>query len=242
MTCPENLRWQVEDTADAVADAVAELILRSATAAIADRQCFRLVLAGGTTPKKIYEILANSDCDWTQWRFYYGDERCLPANHKERNSVMAQNCWLDRIHLHDHQHFPMAAELGAEAGAEHYRGIIAGIDAFDLVLLGMGEDGHTASLFPNRPWQPRARVIAVDDAPKPPAQRISLGPAAIHGARRRCFIITGKAKREAVSRWRQGAELPVALAALDDDPVMIDRAAWGPGLPDPDETGHSAAC
>jgi 6-phosphogluconolactonase len=239
MTSTENLHWQLEETAEAVAQTVAGLILQSAAAAIDDHQCFRLVLAGGTTPKRTYEILANSDCDWTGWHFYYGDERCLPVDHKERNSVMVQRCWLNGIHLDSGRHFPMAAELGPEAGAEHYRKIIADIDTFDLVLLGMGEDGHTASLFPNQPWQPQARVIAVNNAPKPPPQRISLGAATIQGAQRRCFIVTGQAKAKAVTQWRRGVDLPIARLALNGDQIIIDRAAWG--LEAPESKDRSSA-
>jgi 6-phosphogluconolactonase len=227
MTSPQSLHWQLKHDAETVARSVAKLILQSASAAIADHGSFRLVLAGGTTPRRAYEILADCNSDWSRWYFYYGDERCLPVDHEERNSVMVQTSWLDKIQLGSGQHFPMAAELGPQAGAEHYRQLIENIDAFDLVLLGMGEDGHTASLFPNQLWQPQARVLAVEDAPKPPPQRVSLGPAVIHQARQRCFVVTGDSKADAVAQWRQGADLPIARAALDGDPVIIDQAAWG---------------
>lgn len=227
MTRVDQLNWDLKDHADQVAEATVDLILRNAAEALADHGCFRLVLAGGGTPRRAYEQLAEQVLDWSHWLFYYGDERCLPADHEERNSVMACRAWLDKIQLPSNRHFPMPAELGAAAGAEKYRQTIADIEAFDLLLLGMGEDGHTASLFPNQDWQAEARVIAVKDAPKPPPQRISLGPAVIHGARQRCFIITGAGKAAAIAQWKNGVELPISRAALPGDRVIIDTAAWG---------------
>lgn len=227
MTRVDQLNWDIKDNADQVAEATVDLILRSAIDAVADHGCFRLVLAGGGTPRKAYEQLARQALDWSQWLFYYGDERCLPTDHEERNSMMARQSWLDKIGLQPAQHFPIPAELGAEAGAEKYRRMLEAIEAFDLVLLGMGEDGHTASLFPNQAWQPEARVIAVNDAPKPPPQRISLGPALIHAARQRCFIVTGAGKADAIGQWKNGMVLPISRAALPGDRVIIDKAAWG---------------
>lgn len=227
MTSYEAIHWDIKNTADQVAEATAEHILACAEEAIRDRGRFRLVLAGGSTPKQAYEILAREHRDWSGWWFYYGDERCLPIDDPERNSVMARNAWLDSIGIDEARHFPIPGELGAQAGAQAYLETIKDIDAFDLVLLGMGEDGHTASLFPNQPWQTDARVIAVYDAPKPPPQRISLGPAAIHAARRRCFVVSGDSKTDAVRQWRNNADLPIQRAALAGDRVIIDRAAWG---------------
>lgn len=227
MTSAQQLHWDIKDNAEQVAQATVQRVLESATRAITERGCFRLVLAGGTTPHLAYQRLAQLDIDWSNWLFYYGDERCLPADHEERNSVMVKRAWLDKINIDDTQHFPVPAELGPVEGAERYAHTLANIDAFDLVLLGMGEDGHTASLFPNQTWQEDARVIAVFDAPKPPPERISLGPALIHGAGKRCFIVTGEGKADAVRRWRESGDLPISRAAVPGDGVIIDRAAWG---------------
>jgi len=227
MTSSDQLNWDIKDHADQVARATVDVIVDAAARAIAERGCFRLVLAGGSTPRTAYEQLAQLPLDWSNWYFYYGDERCLPVDHEERNSVMARHAWLNKIQLDQSRHFPIPAELGAEDGAEKYRQTIADIEAFDLLLLGMGEDGHTASLFPNQLWQPDAEVIPVYDAPKPPPQRISLGPAVIHRARQRCFIITGAGKADAIAEWKNNGDLPISRAALPGDRVIIDKSAWG---------------
>ena len=227
MTPAKLLTWDVKDSAVQVAQATVQFILHSATTAIADHGCFRLVLAGGSTPRKAYEQLAQQTTDWSKWQFFYGDERCLPTDDAERNSTMVQQVWLDKISIRDDQHFPIPAELGAAAGAEKYLQTIGDIESFDLVLLGMGEDGHTASLFPNQPWQQDEKILAVNDAPKPPPQRISMGPALIHAARYRCFIITGAGKAAAVKQWRENADLPITRAACPGDTVIIDKPAWG---------------
>lgn len=227
MTSHTELKWILKDTATQVAEATARYVIERAQRAIARRGSFHLVLAGGTTPRKAYEKLAAHKLDWSSWYFYYGDERCLPVDDPERNSLMAQHVWLDKIHVDPDHHFPIPAELGADAGAQRYLQTIAGVKRFDLVLLGMGEDGHTASLFPGRPWQADARVLAVHDSPKPPPKRVSLGPALIQGARRRCFIVTGAGKANAVAQWRRDETLPIQQAAMPKDTVIIDRPAWG---------------
>jgi 6-phosphogluconolactonase len=229
MTSHSELKWLIKDTATQVAEATEKFVIERAQRAIAKRGCFHLVLAGGTTPRKAYEKLATHKLDWSAWRFYYGDERCLPTDDPERNSLMAEQAWLQRIRINPEQHFPIPAELGPEAGAEQYLQVLEtqGIERFDLVLLGMGEDGHTASLFPGHEWSEQARMLAVHDSPKPPPERVSLGPALIHAARRRCFIVTGGGKAAAVQQWREDQPLPIQQAASAGDTVIIDRAAWG---------------
>ncbi len=227
MTSHKELNWKIFDTPDAVADACVNTIIKTAEESIAQRGAFHLVLAGGTTPKQAYQQLAEKSLDWSKWYFYYGDERCLGIDNAERNSLMAQQAWLDKIDLDNEHHFPIPAELGAEKGAEQYLDMIGKDRVFDLVLLGMGEDGHTASLFPNQSWQADAKVIAVHDSPKPPADRVSLGPALIHTARHRLFMVSGAGKAEAIQQWRKDADLPIKLAARPGDSVLIDKSAWG---------------
>ena len=222
-----ELNWTLLEDAQAVAKACADQVMLSAEQAINQRGSFHLVLAGGTTPAKAYALLAEQATDWSKWYFYYGDERCLPVDDNERNSVMARSAWLDKIPLQAGQHFPIPAELGPDKGAEEYLAAISANLPFDLVLLGMGEDGHTASLFPNQAWQQDAKIIAVTDSPKPPPQRVSLGPALIHSARQRLYIITGASKADAIQQWREQADLPIRRSALPGDRILIDRAAWG---------------
>jgi len=90
----KNSRWHYLETAEQVAEAACQQILNAAKSAISERGKFKLVLAGGGTPEKVYRLLAESDADWANWTIYYGDERCLPADHQDRNSLMAT--WLFR--------------------------------------------------------------------------------------------------------------------------------------------------
>lgn len=221
-------QWHQFDDAAHVADAVCRQILVSAQAAINDRGCFKIVLAGGSTPAKIYQQLASADTDWSRWFFYYGDERCLPADDSERNSIMAEQMLLGQVAIPPSNIFTMPTELGAEQAASLYRPIVDEAGEFDLVLLGMGEDGHTASLFPGHENDPNETVHAIYQSPKPPSDRISLSAGTLAHTRQLIFIITGAGKREPVQQWRQGVVLPVATispaAGVD---IYIDSAAMG---------------
>ena len=220
--------WHTFDDAEAVAQATAERILKAATQAIDDRGCFKLVLAGGTTPAAAYRLLRTADADWDKWFIYFGDERGLPADHPERNSVMARENWLVHVAIPTENIFPIPTEQGIEMAVEKYTAVVAAVLPFDLVLLGMGEDGHTASLFPGHPLDASATVVAVRDAPKPPPQRVSLGLAALNAAREVLIIVTGRGKQVAVRRWKQGEDLPVAhVHGQEGVDVYIDSAALG---------------
>jgi 6-phosphogluconolactonase len=222
------VHFEILADADAVADEAARAILTSAARAISARGCFRVVLAGGTTPLAAYRRLAREDARWEDWEVYFGDERCLPIEHAERNSLAAQAALLGRVLIPPGQVHPIPAELGPDAAAAAYTRAIAPAMPFDLVLLGMGEDGHTASLFPGRAFAEDALVIPVRDAPKPPADRVSLTPRALGDCRAMLILVTGTGKREALAAWRQGADLPVARAAEAGRAlVLADRDADG---------------
>ncbi len=220
--------WHRFRDAEAVAQATAERILKAATQAIDDRGCFRLVLAGGTTPARAYHLLRTADAEWDKWFIYFGDERGLPADHAERNSVMARENWLAHVSIPAENIFPIPTEQGIDGAVEKYTAIVAAALPFDLVLLGMGEDGHTASLFPGHSLDASALVVAVQDAPKPPPQRVSLGLAALNAAREVLIIVTGSGKQAAVRRWKRGEDLPVAhIHGQGGADVYIDSAALG---------------
>jgi 6-phosphogluconolactonase len=126
---------------------------------------------------------------------------------------MAADEWLDHVPIPKGRVHPILAELGATAAALAYADTLRGVGEFDLVLLGLGEDGHTASLFPNHDWgsAPDAPdVLAVFDSPKPPPQRVSLSAARLSRAREVLFLVAGESKREAIARWRAGERLPAA--------------------------------
>lgn len=215
-------KWRVLPDSDAIAREAAGYIGAAAQRAIAARGTFSLVLAGGRTPRRTYARLAGSDQDWPAWSLYYGDERCLPPGHPERNSHGVEASGLaDRVG----SHHPIPAELGPESAALAYSAVVTAALPFDLVLLGMGQDGHTASLFPGRTWPQEALVIAVHDAPKPPPERVSLTPAALQSCREMLVLVTGAEKRQAVHAWRSGACLPVAeVSALPQSLVLVEQA------------------
>ncbi|EIC31589.1 MULTISPECIES: 6-phosphogluconolactonase [Methylomicrobium] len=206
----KNVLWRTFSTADQVAEAASEQILKTAEEAIAERGRFKLVLAGGTTPEKAYRLLAKAETDWSKWHIYYGDERCLPSDHPDRNSRMAAKAWLAQVPIPVAQIFTIPAELGPEAGALQYRQAVADALPFDLVLLGMGEDGHTASLFPGHVHNRDELTHAVYNSPKPPPERVSISAKALSDTRRLIFLVTGKSKQEPVRQWQGGADLPVA--------------------------------
>lgn len=222
----KNSRWHPLENSDQVAEAVYQHILTAANQSIQARGCFKLVLAGGSTPEKIYRMLASAEADWPKWHIFHGDERCLPSDHVDRNSVMAASAWLDRVAIPDKQIYPIPAEFGPELGADRYRDIVAKALPFDMVLLGMGEDGHTASLFPGQQHSKDELVHSVYNSPKPPPERVSISAQALSDTRQLLFIVTGCSKRSAVSQWRDGDDLPVAgIQPVNGIDIYIDREA-----------------
>lgn len=221
-----SVRWRYFPDAAAVADETVRWVLAAAKRAIAQRGLFRVVLAGGSTPKQAYKQLAASDADWSRWHLYLGDERCVPEGDEQRNSRMINKAWVKRSRIPREQVHWIPAEKGAQQGAREYESVIAPALPFDLVLLGMGEDGHTGSLFPGHRHDPQRLVVPVSNAPKPPPERVSLNYSALSQTREMLLLITGAGKREALCHWRNGESLPVAMleceAGID---VLIDDAA-----------------
>lgn len=208
-----SCRWHSYSTIAELEAAAVRAIRLAAQLAISQRSGFHIVLSGGNTPRRIYETLRSTDTDWSSWHVYFGDERCLPPGHAERNSRMAALAWLNHVGIPVAQIHVIEAERGAELAAQRYAQIVDRIAQFDLVLLGLGEDGHTASLFPrhdpgNAPDAPAA--LAVHDAPKPPSERVSLSAFRLGAARQVMFLVAGEAKRQAVQDWRNGMDIPAA--------------------------------
>lgn len=206
-------RWSTFSTVAELRNAAVDYILNAAQAAIAARGRFDIVLAGGSTPKSIYEALRNAPADWAHWHVWYGDERCLPPEHADRNSKMATDVWLAHVAIPATQQHSMPTEMGAVQAAQAYSRDLQGVETFDLVLLGLGEDGHTASLFPGLPWEsePPMPAISVGNAPKPPSDRVSLSASRLSQAKQVLFIVTGAGKREAVAQWQRGEVLPMQV-------------------------------
>ena len=221
-------RWHIYPYVEDLEVHVVEAILRSAWQAVKTRGVFHMVLAGGETPRRLYARLARSVADWTQWQVYFGDERCVPPGHPARNDAMAYDAWLTGVAIPRHQIWSIPGELGPEAAAAQYAEALAAVDMFDLVLLGLGEDGHTASLFPGL-WdgQDGADALPVRASPKPPPERVTLSAARLSRARQVFFVVAGDRKRDAVALWRRGDPIPAsAITPLAGVDIMLDVGAW----------------
>jgi 6-phosphogluconolactonase len=221
-----NADWRVFPDRVSLLEAAIEII-RQGEAGSGDT--FSIVLAGGQTPLELYRLLVREPLDWDRWRVYFGDERCLPPQHAERNSFQAARALLEHVPIAAEHIFIPPAELGPSEAATRYSAQLAKAGDFDLVLLGLGEDGHTASLFPGQDMglgPGAAEVLPVFNAPKPPAERISLSTQRLSRARQVLFLVTGAGKREAVANWRMGKEIPASLIrAAQGVTVLADEAA-----------------
>jgi 6-phosphogluconolactonase len=206
--------------------ATAEEVAAAAAQQIADALrggARSLVLAGGTTPRRCYEILAGLEVEWGRVAVLFGDERCVAPDHPESNYRMAREALL--AHVAPATVYRMPAELGPEEGAREYARVVEAVAPFDFVLLGVGEDGHVASLFPGHPLLKAAGLTAgIRDSPKPPAERVTLTLGAIRDARQVLILATGPGKADAVAQARR-AEGPSGMIA--GARWLIDRAAAG---------------
>jgi 6-phosphogluconolactonase len=227
----QSVRWHLYRDSSELIDRSVAAIARIAEHSILARGEFSIVLAGGTTPRAIYERLAVLQSPWDRWVVFFGDERCLPVDDPERNSVMARVALLDRVPLPAGRVFEIPAELGPERAAMAYRKTLEQVGSFDLVLLGLGEDGHTASLFPGQVWGERMDdpiALPVHNAPKPPPDRVSISANRLSHAREVMVLVSGSGKAAAVAAWRAGERLPIT--AITPDPgvdVLVTADAWG---------------
>jgi 6-phosphogluconolactonase len=222
-----------EADADAVAARAAAIFDQLVDAALAGRGVAHVALAGGTTPERAYRLVAPSG--WDGVELWFGDERCVGPEDPESNYRMVSETLLP--HAPGAVVHRIEGELGAEAAASAYetevRGRLeigaAGLPLFDLVLLGIGEDGHTASLFPGDPVLDVRGVacVAVHNAPKPPPDRVSLSLEALRAARA-CVLLasgTGKAEPLAGALGPPTKQLPSSLLARERLTVIADADA-----------------
>ena len=223
-----NLR--VLSDGGAVARAAADVIA-AASAGAGER--FAIALSGGSTPKATFELLAGDGyrdrIDWARWHVFFSDERRVPLDDERSNYHSAREALLSRVPIPDAQVYPLT-------DANVYEGLLRAFfgeaPAFDLLMLGMGEDGHTASLFPgsislreDERW-----VIAPPDVVQG-MSRLTLTLPALNAARRTIFLVSGASKADALRRIRSGEELPAGMVRGAEWLVDEAAASGGEGQP-----------
>jgi 6-phosphogluconolactonase len=189
-----------------------------------DGRC-SLALSGGKTTGPIYRTLATTSLAWDRVDFYFADERCVPPDHPESNFLLVEENLLRPLGVKPEQVFRMEGEReDRDAAARAYEAVLPPV--LDVVVLGMGEDGHTASLFPGNVAlaEQKRRVLAVV-GPKPPPWRLTLTLPVLQAARHVLGVVAGAGKQDAVRRVLAGEDLP--SARVTNAVWMMDRAAAG---------------
>jgi 6-phosphogluconolactonase len=191
-----------------------------------------IVLTGGSTPRQAYEIATELEPDWSRVELWWGDERCVPPDDERSNYGMAKEALLDRLAVAPAGVHRMRGELGRDAGAEEYEQELEGVGTFDLVLLGLGPDGHVASLFPDFPTLDVTDrdVIGSEAGHEPFVDRISMTLPRLCATRQLLFLVAGEDKADAVARAlaeEPSRETPGSLARAADGATraVLDRAA-----------------
>jgi 6-phosphogluconolactonase len=226
-----------------LSQAAADYIVRLAQESITAHGTFTIALSGGSTPKKLYGLLASesyrNQIDWPHVEIFWSDERCVPVTDPECNYNMALEVMLSKLQLNANQiHRMPADESDPDAAAEKYtqemRRVLGtdGTPAFDLIQLGMGPEGHTASLFPHQAsLHEQERLILPVSVPKPPPPRLTFTPPLLNAAKHVLFLVTGAEKADAVQAVLEGERQPDEYPAQIVQPVdgdvtwMLDTAA-----------------
>ena len=191
-----------------------------------------VVLTGGSTPRRAYELAAELEPDWSRVELWWGDERCVPPDDERSNYGMAKKALLDRLDRGPAAVHRMQGELGRDAGSAEYRLELTDVGTFDLVLLGLGPDGHVASLFPGFPTldETERAAIGTEAGHEPFVDRITLTLPRLCAARELLFLVAGEQKADAAARALAGEpshDTPgsLARAAERSTRAIVDRAA-----------------
>jgi 6-phosphogluconolactonase len=212
----------------------AQYIVRIARESIVTRGRFTIALSGGNTPKQLYSLLASEpyrrQIDWTFVEIFWGDERCVPPEDPESNYYMAQEVMLSRlkeipaIQVHRMPADQPNRDAASQAYTEEMQRVFStdGIPNFDLIQLGMGPEGHTASLFPHQAsLHETTRLVMPVSVPKPPPDRLTFTPPVLNAARNVLFLVTGADKADALKAVLEGPYNP------DEYPAQIVRPSQG---------------
>lgn len=235
------MRATIAPDAAAAAGLAARRMAIALAEAVERRDAAHVALAGGNTPRAAYEALAALVGDWDGVHLWFGDERCVEPDDPGSNYRMVRESLLSRIAIGEDRVHRIAGELGAEAAAERYEGELratigpasaeAGVPQLDIVLLGLGEDGHTASLFPGSETLGARGVLClpVHGSPKPPPDRVTMSLDLLGGARTILVLASGEGKADAVRGIQAGPSraVPASLLPADRTELVLDEAATG---------------
>ena len=227
-----------EDVARAMADFIYQKVLLKTV----DIEKFNIAVSGGSTPKVLFQILGTEYGDkipWEKFRIFWVDERCVPPTHEESNYKMTLDNLLYKVNIPKENIFRMKGESDPQAEAERYQQLLEfqlpdvdGFPVFDLILLGMGDDGHTASIFPdNMSLLQSDKIVAVGQHPSSGQNRITLTGNAINSAKQVAFLITGESKadliKQIISKDASATKYPAAHvhAANGNIEFYLDFAA-----------------
>ena len=228
---------------DVLSHEAAQYIVRIATASVKSHGRFTIALSGGTTPRKLYGLLGSepyrSQIDWTLVHIFWSDERCVPPDSEESNYHLAHEVLLSKISIPAVQVHRMPADMpDRNAASQEYTNEMRrvfgtdGIPNFDLMQLGMGPEGHTASLFPHQAaLHEQQRLVVPVSVPKPPPDRLTFTPPLLNAARNVLFLVTGSDKADALHAVLEDPynpdEYPAQIVRPPNGEVtwMVDTAA-----------------
>jgi 6-phosphogluconolactonase len=224
--------------AEGASERAAREIVRRLESAREERGVAHLALSGGSTPARTYELLAEQLESWERIDVWFADERCVEPTDEESNYLLARQTLLDRAPgLEPGRIHRMEGELGPEQGAERYARELRehapfedGLAVLDVIVLGIGPDGHIASLFPGAPTldaDAGELCLGVHDSPKPPPERITLTLAVLRAAQRCVLLATGAGKADAVDAMlaEPSNHVPASLLRRGRLSVVVDDAA-----------------
>lgn len=206
---------------------VVDDVPRAFSALVVEKAPESLALSGSSTARASYELLAAADVDWSQVDVLFGDERWVPVDDPESNEGMARHAFADQVHPRAVYSMRHAGDTIEEA-ADAYERLLREFGPLDLVHLGLGPDGHTASLFPGSPaLDQRERLVVATGDDFHPHPRLTLTFPALAQSRLAVFTVAGEGKREALQRVKAGDDLPAARVSAGRMIWLVDEAANG---------------
>jgi len=220
---------KIFDNLDELSQKAAELFAATAEEAVACHGRFSALVSGGETPRHTYELLGQEPfrqrIPWNRVHLFWGDERCVPATDSRSNALMVRQALLDQIPLPEQQTHPISCDPTPQAGASAYETLLRshftdGTACFDLVMLGLGDDGHTASLFPGSgALDERCRWVIAAQKPEEDIMRVTLTAPALNQARLTLFLVAGSGKASVLHKVLEGPHTPGMLPAQLIKPV-----------------------